>query len=295
MWSLFRLLMDVSLLKPIVRPITRLLVGFIAVPAFRALTRRVIRQELLDDELQKDLEQWFRGALILLVATQNMESALFPWARPIIQTRTQYHVQQPVDPSLASAQSSLTATPTEDAAEHGSMLEVSEAEYGWVLLGLRVMLAISVIQMMPDQELFAVIHGVAPKLNITRGSPLWPQIRTRAVPFLKGHLCVHLNKSSPVLAILAAIAPGWPGWICYSAAITQYLIIGLVTTRDKAISALSTLDAEVERRRQELIEEFHLEGEAVAQQQSRRTDQGVPETVVGPLLASSSGGNVTSS
>ncbi len=262
MWSLFRLLMDVSLLKPIVRPITRLLVGFIAVPAFRAFTRRVIRRELLDDELQKDLEQWFRGALILLVATQNMESAIFPWAQPVIQTRREEHIEQPLDSPLASRDEKQHGHPVVADSERSGMLEVREAEYGWVLLGLRVMLAISVIQMMPDQELFAVIHGVAPKLNITRGSPLWPQLRSQALPFLKGHVCVHLNKSSPVLAILAAIAPGWPGWICYGAAISQYLIIGLVTTRDKAIVALGTLDKEVERRRQELIEEFHLDGEA---------------------------------
>jgi hypothetical protein len=276
--------MDVSLLKPVVRPVTRLLVGLIAVPTFRALTRRVIRQELLDDELQKDLEQWFRGALILLVATQNMESALFPWARPVIQPGTRCQVEQLAAPSPpASASGPPVAAFSTEAESQSGLLEVREAEYGWVLLGLRVMLAISVIQMMPDQELFAVVHGVAPKLNINRNSPLWPEIKREAVPFLKGHVCLHLNKSSPVFAILAAIAPGWPGWICYTAAITQYLIIGLITTRDKAITALSTLDREAEHRRQELIEEFHLEAEA-AQQGGTATRQGVLVSPAGPSL-----------
>ena len=243
MWTLFRLLLDVSLLKPIIRPITRLIVSVAAVPVFRAFLKKVLRVESLDGELEKDLEQWFRGALILLIATQNMESVLFPWVEPIIQTRIEQRLE-------------------ESAAAIGPSLEVTENDFGWVLLGLRVMLAIGVIQMMPDQELFALIHSRPPKLNITRGDPWWPQIKAEAWPFLKGHLCVHLNKSSPVLAILAAIAPGWPGWICYAAALVQYLIIGLVTTRDKALDMLTLLDQELQRQREELIQEFHLDAEA---------------------------------
>jgi hypothetical protein len=50
------------------------------------------------------------------------------------------------------------------------------------------------------------------------------------------------------------------GWVCYLMAITQYLIIGLVTSRDRALDVLSEFDRAVARRRNELIEEFKLEG-----------------------------------
>jgi hypothetical protein len=43
-------------------------------------------------------------------------------------------------------------------------------------------------------------------------------------------------------------------------AITQYLIIGLVTSRDRALDVLSEFDRAVAKRRNELIEEFKLEG-----------------------------------
>ena len=41
-------------------------------------------------------------------------------------------------------------------------------------------------------------------------------------------------------------------------AVVQYLIIGLVTTQDKALTALGLLDAQANQRRQELIAEFDL-------------------------------------
>lgn len=264
MWSLFRLLMDVSLLKPIVRPITRLVVGSVAVPLFRWFIKRVLRFGTLDNELEKDLEQWFRGALILLLATQNIETALFPWVEPVIHSR--FTQSAPLDPSVPSTASDEFApsgpsnieSPTTAAVPSASMLEVSQNDYGWILLGFRVMLAIGVIQMMPDQELFALMHSRPPKHDFDRKQKWWPQIKTQCWPFLKGHLCLHLNKSSPVFAILAAIAPGLPGWICYGMALIQYLIIGLVTTQDKALNALGILDEQAKQRRQELIEEFEL-------------------------------------
>ena len=264
MWSLFRLLMDVSLLKPIVRPITRLIVGSVAVPLFRWFIKRVLRFGTLDNELEKDLEQWFRGALILLLATQNIETALFPWVEPVIHSR--FTQSAPLDPSgsdsandeFAPSRQSTNASPTAASIPSASMLEVSQNDYGWILLGFRVMLAIGVIQMMPDQELFALMHSRPPKHDFDRKQKWWPQIKTKSWPFLKGHLCLHLNKSSPVFAILAAIAPGLPGWICYGMALIQYLIIGLVTTQDKALNALGILDQQAEQRRKELIEEFNL-------------------------------------
>ena len=50
------------------------------------------------------------------------------------------------------------------------------------------------------------------------------------------------------------------GWVCYLLAITQYLIIGLVTRRDKALDMLSEFDRAVAERRKELVEEFVEEG-----------------------------------
>lgn len=244
MWSLFRILMDISLLKPIVRPVTRLIVGFVAVPCFRLFTRHVLRIERLDAELEKDLEQWFRGALLLLVATQNMETALFPWVEPVIEARFAKYMAE---------------RESEGGEEVTPKLAVKDSDSGWVLLGLRVMLAIGVIQMMPDQELFAVIHHGPPKLDIDRRKKLWPQLRQRAWPVLKGYICVHINRSSPVFAILAAIAPGRPGWICYGMALLQYLIIGLITSRDKAMDVITIFDETVQRRREELVKEFELE------------------------------------
>ena len=264
MWSLFRLLMDVSLLKPIVRPITRLIVGSVAVPLFRWFIKRVLRFGTLDNELEKDLEQWFRGALILLLATQNIETVLFPWVEPVIHSR--FTQSAPLDPSgsdsandeFAPSRQSTNASPTAASIPSASMLEVSQNDYGWILLGFRVMLAIGVIQMMPDQELFALMHSRPPKHDFDRKQKWWPQIKTKSWPFLKGHICLHLSKSSPVFAILAAIAPGLPGWICYGMALIQYLIIGLVTTQDKALNALGILDQQAEQRRKKLIEEFNL-------------------------------------
>jgi len=195
---------------------------------FRWFVKRVLRFGTLDNELEKDLEQWFRGALILLLATQNIETALFPWVEPVIHSR--FTQSAPLNPS--------DSVPPENATTSGSILEVSHNNYGWTLLGFRVMLAIGVIQMMPDQELFALMHSRPPKHDFDRKLKWWPQLKTKSWPFLKAHICFHLSKTSPVFAILAAIAPGLPGWICYGMALIQYLIIGLVTTQDKALHSL---------------------------------------------------------
>jgi hypothetical protein len=60
----------------LLRPLIRLLVGFIAIPLFRLFLRRVVHMQRLDTELTKDLEQWIRGSLLLLFATANVEYAL---------------------------------------------------------------------------------------------------------------------------------------------------------------------------------------------------------------------------
>ena len=92
-----------------------------AIPLFRLLLRRVVRLQELDQELEKDLEQWFRGSLLLLVATANMEQMLFGWLEDV------------------------------------SRLNLQE-EHAWIAVGFRLLLAIGVIESMPDQSLFAIIH-----------------------------------------------------------------------------------------------------------------------------------------
>ena len=223
-----RFLMPMSLLRPLLKPATRFLVGFLAVPLFRLLLRRVIRLQELDAELEKDLEQWFRASLLLLVATANMEQLLFPWV--------------PLDLSGNDA---------------------------WIGMAFRIMLAISVVESMPDQSLFSLIHPGPPSLNFSWREP-WFGLRGYVRPYLRGLLCQHLSQSSPVFAIMAAIFGGNPdipgqythwlvGWCCYGLAVTQYLVIGLVTSKDKAIDALSEFDRQVARRRDELVEELKPE------------------------------------
>ena len=65
-----------SLLSALLRPLVRLTVGLIAIPLFRLFARRVLRWDRLDSELTKDIEQWVRGALLLLLATANCEFLL---------------------------------------------------------------------------------------------------------------------------------------------------------------------------------------------------------------------------
>lgn len=277
--------MNLPLFRSILRPVTRVIVGIIAIPVFRFILRRLFRLHDLDQELEKDLEEWFRGALLLLAASANMEHLLFGWMEQV------------------------------------DWLERAD----WFTMGLRLMLAIGVIEAMPDQELFAVIHPGPPKIRPGKSvmKEFWGQKRL----FLKGFVCQHLNRSSPVLAMMAAIvgaqlpglvdnyneiirdatASAWStvqptasvtpiatvmaheimaeyepeitrlqedyqqhwerwvvGWVCYLLAITQYLIIGLVTSRDRAMDVLSEFDRAVAQRRRELIEEFRLDPNADA-------------------------------
>ncbi|MCA9060629.1 MAG: hypothetical protein KDA85_19090 [Planctomycetaceae bacterium] len=285
--GVFRALMNLPLFKSALRPITRVLVGLIAIPLFRFIMRKIFRLQDLDDELEKDLEEWFRGALLLLAASANMEHLLFGWMAKV------------------------------------DWLDRAD----WLTMGLRLMLAIGVIEAMPEQELFAVIHRGPPKLKAGRSTLIqaW-RLKWRII---KGALCQHLNRSSPVLAMMCAIVGAqlpsivdhkedviheqyvvswvysqqasaigpanlvmsldalheiepdlakakneytrqWErwlvGWCCYLLAITQYLIIGLVTSRDRALDVLTEFDRAVAERRREIIEEFQLENGESAQQ-----------------------------
>lgn len=304
MGSVFRILMDLPLFRSVLKPITRVLVGLIAIPVFRFLLRRVFKLQHMSEELEKDLEEWFRGSLLLLAATANMEHLLFGW-------------MQKVD-----------------------WLDRAD----WLTLGLRLMLAIGVIEAMPDQELFAVLFPGPPKRD--KGVSLWRFLIARRWEIVKGLFCRHMNRWTPVLAMMSAIigaqlptnadyqrelaraemfnlvmlcqesAGNCPlqsivsldagleimpamtpnlehlqrqrerwlvGWICYLLAITQYLIIGLVTSRDRAMEVLSEFDRAVAERRKELIEEFQLEGNL-----PKDFDEGQPAAQTPPVVAADS-------
>lgn len=297
--------MNLPIFRSVLRPITRVVVGFIAIPVFRFILRRVFRLQDLDVELEKDLEQWFRGALLLLAASANMEHLLFGWM------------------------------------ERVEWLERMD----WLTMGLRLMLAIGVIEAMPDQELFAVIHPGPPKIK--PGKRLLAEIWQKKWAFLKGFVCQHLNRSSPVLAMMAAIVgaqlpalvethddllrhtsvSAWSvsvpvdsmtsmvsttvatvvladvepeivemagsyqrnweqwvvGWVCYLLAITQYLIIGLVTSRDRAMDVLSEFDRAVAQRRREIIEEFELDEVARKEPTAKETSGNIQGDAESPI------------
>jgi hypothetical protein len=204
----------------------------LAIPAFRFVLKRVIRLEKLDAELEKDLEQWFKCSLMLLVSTQFMEPYLFGW---LVGDSANIFRGETIDPILG---------------------------------GLRILLAIGVIELMPDQELFSIVHP-GPKFQYDRSRRLWQQIRENVRPLLRGLVCQHINRSSPVFAILAAIVPNTTASVvCYLLAIAQYLIIGLVTSRDRALDVLSEFDRQVAIRRREIIEELNLDEAAVGSMRS---------------------------
>jgi hypothetical protein len=204
------------LLGPIIRPCTRWIVGFVAIPAFRLMRKRVANQAAWDREFEKDVEQWFRASLLLFAATKNFET----W----LGTNLHFHFQHDIS--------------------------------NWWITAGRVLLAMGVIESMPDQQLFSIIHPGPRPPRYDRTMSIWMNIRTQVPPFLKGLLCQHLNRSSPMLAIVAVFFDGPVGWVCYSMAIAQYLIIGLVTSRDKALNVLSEYDRQVALRRTALIEEL---------------------------------------
>lgn len=201
-------LVNQLIFKPVVSPLVRIICGLIAIPLFRFLLHRVLRVRTEDAELEKDLEYWFRGAVLLLAATKNLENVIF------------------------------------------------EALFGWVdgradwfTLALRVLLAIGVIESMPDQDLFGLVHKGPPRLRCSfRGlREAW----CRRVDFLRGACVIHLKRSSPVLVIMCVVIGGKSGdpdrivgWGCYGLAIAQYLIIALTTDRDRASGLLAELNDE---------------------------------------------------
>jgi hypothetical protein len=217
MGSLLRLLLHL----PFVKPLMRFVLGMIAIPLFRMFLRHVIRLREMSPELEKDLEQWFKGSLILLVATRNMETFLWDWIS-----------------TTSSDSADLIKNP--------------------FLLAGRLMLAVGVTELMPDQALFTIIHANPPPLKPIKDKG-WKAWRRQFLWMLKGTVCKHLDRSSQVFAIMTAIFPGVIGWICYGMAIGQYLIIGLVTSRDKALDVLGEFEKQVQLQREWLIDELSLQ------------------------------------
>jgi hypothetical protein len=210
--------------------------------------------------MEKDLEQWFRGSLVLLAATANMENALFSWMF--------------------------------DRVEFVDL----RGDEDWIMMGFRLMMAIAAIESMPDQELFAIIHPGPPKMKFGKKNGYWREFRKNFRPLCRGLICQHINRASPVFAILAAIAPGRIGWICYIVAIIQYLIIGLVTSRDKALDVLNEFDRHVAIRRRELVQEFQGEEPSEANTKTRRVDEPslpVKESTSGEIAKAPEGGYVS--
>lgn len=221
-----------GLLLPFLKPASRLVAGLIAIPAFRLMRRHVVRVDELDAELEKDIDEWFRGSLLLVLSTANFELWVDAWF-----------------------------------AEHYSW-DINL----WWLTGGRILLAIGVIEAMPDQELFSIIHPGPPAPHLDRELGVWGSFRKQVRPIVKGVVCQYLSRSSPVFAIMAAIFAGPEGWIFYWLAILQYLIIGLVTSRDRAVDVLSEFDRQVAQRRRELIDEFQIdEGKTQASVRSDST------------------------
>ena len=220
-----------QLLSPIVRPCTRLLVGFLAVPTFRKVRRQFTKADW-DEELEKDIEQWTRGAILLFVATHNFEKWL------------QWFLSDKVSEWLS--------------VKMNVHWELAFTDQNVFLAAGRLMVAIGVVESMPDQQLFSVIHPGLRGIPWNKALGIRANLQAAVMPVLKGMACQHFSRSSPVLAILAVVFAGTTGWVCYVLAIVQYLIIGLVTSRDKAIDVLSAFDREIEIQRNKLIKEFQV-------------------------------------
>lgn len=207
------------IVNPILRPVLRIVSGLVAIPVFRFLLRRIFRVQASDAELERDLENWFRGAVIMLAATANLEDFLFGWL-----------------PWHAQAEETV-----------------------WQTLLLRLLLAIGVIESMPDEDIFSILHRGPPKLKLTSRAG-WREAWRRKKDVLRGIGILHLRRSSPVFAIMAVIFGGPPdtlrhtvGWWCYGLAIGQYLIIALITQRDRIAGLLEAFDREASVVRQEIL------------------------------------------
>jgi hypothetical protein len=244
-----------ALISSVLRPLVRIMVGLIAIPLFRLFARRFIQWDKFNAELTKDIEQWVRGSLLLLLATANVETALIDSVRGWVPTPApseQFNVDDLLDSHAANTQLLARPPQADTSASPDASLTPRRSRWAWISLALRLLLAVGVIEAMPDQALFSIIHPGPGKLLLPPGQRI-RAAREQFWPLVKGLLCRHLDRSSSVLAILSVIIGGRTyveaGWICYFLAITQFLVIGLVSSRDKALDVLSRFDAAIERHR----------------------------------------------
>ena len=205
-------------LNQLLRPISRVIAGVLAVKVCRFVMKRIGKVQVVDAEFERDIEHWFRASLVLLVATANVEWLLF-----------------------------------------GERTDL-ESHWSWLILGFRLLIVAGVIEAMPDQEIYAILHRGPPKVPFGKG--FWQRWWDARWQIWGGIFNQHIKRSSPVLAFLAAIFGGPPGgdawvvgWMCYGLSIGQFLYIALVTTRDKAREALAKFDAQVSEIRQTLSHE----------------------------------------
>ena len=226
--------------KPVLRPILRLISGLIAIPLFRFILKHVFKVHGTDAEMERDLENWFRGAVLMLAATANLESFLFGW--------TPWYQQS--------------------------------GETVWQTLILRLLLAVGVIESMPDQDIFSILHRGPPKLKLTSKQGRAEAWRRRK-EILSGLGILHLRRSTPVFAIMTVIFGGESsfamagstaldpneiarhlrmtelhktvGWWCYGLAVSQYLVIALITQRDRISGLLEMFDRKASAVREDII------------------------------------------
>lgn len=204
--------------KPVLRPVIRVLGGLLAIPVFRFLIRRVFRVHASDAELERDLENWFRGSIILLAATKNFEDFVF-----------------------------------------GLLDWGTEQTIVWQSLLLRLLLAVGVIESMPDEDVFSVVHRGPPKLKLTTRAGWGAAWRAR-YEVLRGLGILHLRRSSPVFVIMAVVGVGAGttenvvGWCCYGLAVAQYLVIAVITQRDRLTGLLENFDRNAQAIRDGIVE-----------------------------------------
>ena len=205
-------------LNQLLRPVSRVIAGVLAVKVCRFVMKRLGKVQVIDAEFERDIEHWFRASLMLLVATANIEGLLFGWVKFDL-----------------------------------------EGHWTWLALGLRLLIVAGVIEAMPDQELFAILHRGPPKVPF--GRDFFPRLWAARGQICSGIFNQHVKRSSPVFAFLAAIFGGPPGgdawivgWTCYALSAGQFLYIALVTSKDMAREALSQFDAQVSELRRSLEE-----------------------------------------
>jgi hypothetical protein len=173
--------------------------------------------------MQRDVELWFRGAVLLLAATANLEDFLFGW------------------------------------------LPWHKSEDPWLTMFLRLLLAVGVIESMPDQEAFGILHRGPPSIKLTSIAG-WKQLWRRRREVLRGVGVLHLKRSSPVFVIMTVIFGGpvrsgefVVGWVCYAFAVAQYLVIAVKTDSRRIAGLLEEIDRSAAEIRKEIQAEKKAE------------------------------------